>query len=57
MVRLYDVRAFEGDRHPAHAELCKPCVLAVLRGRAQVELRGPRLLKDVTAIGAMERRV
>ena len=38
-VRPYDVRAYDGDRHPAKAELCKPCAIAALRGRAKLSPR------------------
>ncbi len=37
MVRPYLVFAYEGDRHPVEAKLCKPCAMHVIRGRAKLE--------------------
>lgn len=55
MVRPYDVRAFDGDSHPVHAELCKPCVVAVMRGCAKVAPTMRAVANDARALSAYEK--
>lgn len=55
-VRPYEVRSHEGDRFPVRTALCRPCLLAVLRGRAKVTAIVHALTNDARAIACYEDR-